>query len=71
MLPTRKVFSLARKLSKMSLMSVQVVPFPFVPVTPIIGQGQLLKKNLVTEVIFSLGAEMNLGGMDGVRKIKS
>ena len=35
------------------------------------GQGQFLKKNFVTEVIFSAGAEMNFGGTEGVRKIKS
>ncbi len=72
MLPSRwTVLCLPKILSRMALVIVQVVPFPFVPVTPMIGAGQLEKKNLVTEVILLAGALMNLGGMDGVRKIRS
>ena len=52
-------------------MRVQVVPFPFVPVIPMIGAGQLEKKYFVAEVSFSCLVGMNFGGMLGVRKIRS
>ena len=48
-------------------MKEQVVPLPLVAVTPIIGQGQCSKKNLVTDVSFASRS----GGTLGLRKTRS
>ena len=51
------------KIIKSDSIKEQVVPLPFVAVTPIIGQGQWLKKYFVTLVSFS----RLRGGTDGAQ----
>ncbi len=55
---------------KIEVIKLQVVPLPFVPVTPIMGAGQALKNKLVTEVTLAFLAK-RLGEIDGVRTIRS